>query len=117
MVMLNTKLPIKWVMKYSKKPIFQMTPGTLAYYKWAQKIGRREFLKKSREKTATFEKKHPGNSYFRVFKTLYLRDKNVSNDLLMEFKMLIETKKGWKSNDKSNMKHLSLEKILEKLKK
>jgi len=88
--MLNSKLPTKWVEKYSNTPVMRLTPGTINWYKWCAKIGRREYLRKSRLKTARFEKKHPGNKYWRVFKCTVLKNENVSNELFLKCKTKIE---------------------------
>lgn len=114
MVMLNNNLPIKWLQKYSKKPIAQLTPGTISYYKWAQKIGRKEYLKLSRQKTNRFERKHKGNLQFRVFKSVILKNKNVSLELMVKFKNLIEQKKSAKGSE--IYKHLTPKALYNKMK-
>lgn len=90
MVMLNRKLPKYWHIKYSKTSIMNLTPGTINWYKYCEKLGRREYLKRSREKTVRFNEKHPGNLQFRVFKTRVLKEFNVSNELFLKCKNKIE---------------------------
>lgn len=86
---------LKWVQKYSIKPI--LSKGTLAYYKWAQKIGRREFLKRSHRKTIKFNRKNPGSIHWRVFKCKILKNKNVSINKLNELKAVIIKNKSVKN--------------------
>lgn len=90
MVMLNSKLPKSWVEKYSRRSIFGLKPGTIMVYKWAEKIGRRKYLKLSRAKTARFNKNNPGNLQWRVFKCKILKKENVSNELFLKCKNKIE---------------------------
>lgn len=83
-----------WVLKYSIKPL--LSKGTLNWYKYCQKIGRRKYLKKSRLKTLKFNKNNPGNLNFRVFKSTTLKSKNVNPELQIKFKRLVESNKSAK---------------------
>jgi len=112
MTMPNTRYSkSKWVQKYSIKPI--ISEATLKWYKWCEKIGRREYLKKSKIKTIKFNKKHPGNLKYRVFKSTVLKNKNVNPELLIQFKTLIEKNKSVKFGIKN--KHLNPLEIYRKM--
>lgn len=110
MTMPNMNSKLKWIQKYSIKPI--NNKGTIAYYKWAQKIGRREFIKKSHQKTARFERKHPGNNHWRVFKATVLKDEKLSQKLFNKVKKKIETYKTVRGIEK----YIKVMKSLESLK-
>jgi hypothetical protein len=86
-----------WHKRYGLKPLNNLTKGTLNYYKWCTKIGRKQYLAKSRIKTKKFNKNHPGNLHFRVFKCTTLKGKNVSPELLLNFKTVIENEKSTKT--------------------
>ncbi len=62
----------KWHNNYGLKPLETLSKGTLKYYKWVTKMGRKEYLRRSQIKTKRFEKKHPGNRNFRVMKSTVL---------------------------------------------
>lgn len=86
-------IKLKWVQKYSVKPFLKQS--TINWYKSCQKMGRREYLKRSRIKTAKFDKKHPGNKHWRVFKATVLKDKNLSYQKLTALKGKIEKNKSF----------------------
>lgn len=88
MTMPNNQFKIKWVEKYSVKPF--ITKETLNWYKWCQKIGRREYLKRSREKTARFARKHPGNNHWRVFKATILNEMKLDAKTINRLKRKVE---------------------------
>lgn len=80
-------IKLKWVQKYSVKPFLK--DSTINWYKSCQKMGRREFLKRSRIKTNKFNKKNPGNLQWRVFKTTILKNKDLSYQKLTGLKSKI----------------------------
>lgn len=109
MTMPNIRIQLKWVQKYSIKNPTLLTKGTLNYYKWAQKMGRKKFLKWNHKKNAKFIKNHPNNLNYRVFKSTILKNKNVNSELLINFRNLIENKgtaKGAKKYSKLTPKAL-----------
>lgn len=108
-----TTLVRNWNFKYSRKPLTMLSDGTLYWYKWASKVGRKYYLKRSKIKTKRFERKHPGNLSFRVFKTLVLKNKNVNPRLMFKLKKLIETN-GAKGAYK--YKHLTPKALYDKMK-
>lgn len=83
---------LEWSNKYGVKPFEELSVGTLHWYNWASKVGRRKYLKKSRMSTKKFVTNNPSNLNFRVFKSTVLKGKNVTPELLNDFKTLIETK-------------------------
>jgi hypothetical protein len=91
-----------------------MTKGTLNWYQWCCKIGRKEYLRKSNIKTKRFYKYNPNDLQWRVFKTTVLKGKNVSPELMLKFKKLIEVKGSVKFGYK--YKHLSPKELFNKMK-
>lgn len=96
-VLIYNKKIKSWHNRYGLKPLSHLSKETINWYKWCSKIGRKEYLKKSREKTQKFEQKHIGNRAFRVFKCMILKNKNVNIKLESKFKKLIENKASVKA--------------------
>lgn len=111
MTMLNITLP--WIKKYSRNPIYTFTPRTIAWYKYCQKIGRRKYLKITKEKTAKHRKRYPNNLRFRIFKSTILKNKNINSRLLKEFQKLIEFTGSTKYGSK--FRYLTPKKLLKKM--
>jgi len=78
-----------WSKKYGVKPYKTLTSGTIGWYKWCSKQGRRTYLKRSRIKYKRFMRTNPSDLSFRVFKSLVLSNKRVSPTLMLKFKRLI----------------------------
>lgn len=110
----NNNGAIKWSKKYGFKPFKSLTNGTIVWYNWCSKISRKDFIKRSRKKTKVFIKHNPNNLLFRVFKATVLNNKNVTPELLIEFKKLIN--KTGTTRNAYRYKHLTPKEILRKMK-
>lgn len=103
-----------WSKKYGRKPFKSLTKGTCSYYQWCAKLGRREFLLRSRIKDTVFQINNMENLNWRVFKCTILKGKNVSPEMLLKFKKLVETKGSVKYGFK--YKHLTPKALYIKMK-
>lgn len=106
---------LEWSDKYSSiKSFDKLSNGTMVWYNWCSKVGRKKYLKCSRIKTKRFVNKNPNDLNFRVFKTKILKGKNVNIKLMGKFKKLIETKGTVKRGFK--YRHLSPKALYLKMK-
>lgn len=94
--MVNKDIALKWIQKYSNNDYGTFSTQTIAWYRSCSKMGRREFLRRSRKKTRLFEKRHPENRKFRVFKCLVLKNKTTNPLVIYNFKKLIEKNRSAK---------------------
>lgn len=100
-----------WHKKYGMKPFKKLKKSYVGVLNSYSKWNRTKFLDKAKLKDHKFRFNNIGNLKYRVFKCLYLKDKNVSPELQIKFKKLFA--KGASITKKYS--HLSPSEIYKKL--
>lgn len=108
MILKRTKT---WHKKYGMKPFKDLKKSYVTVLNSYSKWSRTKFLDKSKMKSHKFMFSNPTDINYRVFKCMYLKDKNVTPELQLKFKKLFT--KGAKCTKKYS--HLNPKSIYQKI--